>query len=190
MIGILLAMALLVVYTPFALLLGYFDHFRRLEQRDAEVSKAAHGVALAILMPVAMQWADQHSWLSILTHYTWPYFKYRWFAVYAIMAFGGYWFLMGAARSRGYRDMRYITRSLLKIGVGGFLLYANINRLFMDYPWRFETFQFVALVGYWCIITGLVKFCLYMRGPPRPDLGNDIGPKPYGGAGYGTGFDE
>ena len=175
-IGSLIGMALLLVYAPFALLLDYLDHFWKLEPRDAEVTRAAHGIGLALLMPFIVNRADQGLWWGYLPELVWPYLKYRWPVAYVIIAIGIYWFIMGIARSRGYRDMRYITRALVKIGVGCFFLYANINRLFMDLPWRRETFLLVALAGYWCVITGSVKLALYMRGPPRDNMGSDVGP--------------
>jgi hypothetical protein len=189
-IGSLIGMALLLVYAPFALLLDYLDHFWKLEPRDAEITRAAHGIGLALLIPFVVHLADQGLWWGYLPALVWPYLKYRWFVVYGVIAIGVYWFIMGVARSRGYRDMRYITRALVKIAIGCFLLYANTNRLFMDLPWRRETFLLVAIAGYWCVITGCVKLALYMRGPPsRPTPGSG-GQMPYGSAGFAQGLDE
>jgi hypothetical protein len=194
-IAIVLGMAICLVMMPFALLLDYLEHFwNKRDVRDGEITKAAHGVAIALLLPVLVSWADAGRWWGYLPWLIWPYVQpclaYRWFAVYAIMAIGAYWFILGAARSRGYRDMRYIPRAAVKFGIGCILLYANIHHLLLDLPFRIETFKFVALAGYWCIITGAVKFGLYVRGPPSRPTPRSSGQMPYGNSGFAEGLDE
>ncbi len=186
MIEILLMIALI----PYVAFRSWLERFTLVPPREGEISKAAHGVALAILVPLVIHWADRNRWYGYLPSDFWPYLQYRWFAAYAVIAFGASWFILGYARSHGYRDMRYIMRSLMKLAVGAGIIYAQIHHLGVDLPLRSETFAFVTIVGYWCIITGLVKVGLYMRGPPRMDYGSDVGQQPYGSAGYGTGFDD
>jgi hypothetical protein len=177
--------AMLVIMIPKALLGDYITHFSHLAPREAETSRAAHGIGFALLVPLAMHWADQFHWFAYLPDFTWPYLKYRWLAVYVIIAFGAYWFIIGAARSQGYRDGRYITRSLIKIGIGGAITYAQVYRLYPDIPFRRETYLLATLIGFWCIITGIVRLGLYMRGPPKPSNWRQSDALP--SAGFGTG---
>jgi hypothetical protein len=190
----LIEILVMIALVPYVTVRAWLDRFNHLPPREAETARAAHGVAIALLFPLIMHWADRYGWVGQLRYmlpYDWlPYLRYRWFAVFAVIAFGAHWFIVGAARSQGYRDARYIIRSLVKIAAGAAITYAQNNFWMMDYPLRSETFGIISLIGFWMIITGGVRAALYMRGPPRPDLGDDIGPQPYGGAGYGTGFDD
>jgi hypothetical protein len=106
-----------------------------------------------------------------------------------VIAFGAYWFIIGAARSQGYRDARYISRSLVKVAAGAAITYAQNNFWMMDYPLRRETFGIVSLIGFWMILTGGVRAALYMRGPPRPRY-RSSGAMPYGESGFVEGLDE
>jgi hypothetical protein len=184
--GIITILVLLATI-PFNLFKAWMDGFKQLPPREAETTRAAHGVGLAVLMPLVMTWADKYGWLGILPRDWWHYLIYRWFVVYAIMAFGVYWFVVGVARSRGYRDGRQITRALLKLAFGVVIIYVQINHLYMDLPLRDETFLLVTLAGYWCIITGIVKLGIYMVGPPRRRMNPEPAAMPHGDADYGTG---
>jgi hypothetical protein len=137
----------------------------------------------------------KHGWANLLPY---QYRPYIWPAAAAVAAFGIYWFIMGAARSRGYRDYRIIMRSMVKTGVGVALLYSEINNMLVEpheyYAWGIYFGVMIGtgilVAGWWCVITGLVKIGLALRGPPRIRLDPNIDDMPHGGATYGTGFDE
>jgi hypothetical protein len=187
----LIEILVMIALIPYVAIRAWLDKFNHMPQREAETAKAAHGAAIAILMPLIMRWSDRSGWLAsvrdFLPYEYWPYFRYRWFVVYAAIAFGVYWFCIGAARSRGYRDMRYIARSALKLVVG--MALTSPQAMFLDWPLRRETFALVSLASFWMIITGAVRLGLYLRGPPRPSY-RSSGAMPYGESGFVKGLED
>jgi hypothetical protein len=159
----------LLVFGPVLMLMDYFAFIKRLDQYEAELTKASHGVAMIVIC-LAFVHYDIDVWFE-------P--ENRIFAdagALCVGIWGGFWLAVGASRTRWYRvDAKHAARAVFKIAFGAALLYAGKHwRVLSPYqPWAYFV---VTAVGQWCVITGVAKFCLVMRGVRGPRIPPPDGP--------------
>jgi hypothetical protein len=118
-----------------------------------------------------------------------------WFAVaaFAVIFWGALKLFNGAKFSVGWKDPKMISRALVK-ACAGVAIYALAWNAPVSMSAVAATFAVVfyvtapygewvtAVVALWCVVTGLTKFVLLLRGPPTMpwvDPGNT-----YGGANF------
>jgi hypothetical protein len=161
------------------------EHMGRIrDPLKQQLDFAAHGTGLAILLP----WLVQRAFIEGYIYYLPPeWIAYVWPATYAFMALGVYMLVLGGMRSRtNFHDANLMSRSGIKIGVGFVIFALIIEDVLPPQDWDriYQHYAFWALtfVAAWCIITGLTKFLLLLRGPPgqRDDEDN----MPHGDAGF------
>jgi hypothetical protein len=175
----------IIAIVAFVVLIKWSDHMQHIRNPlDKELSQASHGAALILLGPLLVHFAFLERWTAYLPP---NFIPFVWPATFAIMGLGGFWLIVGAMRSRtNFRDAQLIAKALIKIAIGcalGWTLYANI---LPPHGWyyRHDLYLVLLFVALFCVLTGLVKFGLLMRGPPRPSPDSDK--QPYGGATHPT----
>lgn len=170
-----------IVAIPFAL---FSDIAPKQKKSDLEVelTRASYGAIMMILA----------GWLVLDPI---PInFSYRLPAVATLMFWGIFWMSIGAARSRGPRDMRLIVHAAIKVSFGVFLYTLRWSIGLRD-PLPPYGYFAVVIPALWLMITGGVKLTLLLRGrrtaPPRPaGVVGSIGGLPRNGFGDGSGFEE
>lgn len=158
---VLLAIPILIELAklPFVVASEWFGFIKRQQPLDAELTKASHGV----VMVMASIWL---MWLVA----TRDGFEYRNIAL-LLLAFvatwGAFWVVIGAARSRYYKDHRLLGRAIAKIAVAALIVY-----LMPHEGWLFVV---ECVVAGWCAVTGVTKAVLMLLPPPQlPDDPDDM----------------
>jgi hypothetical protein len=177
---ILLAVAPLVMAGQ--LLASYKAHFSKLDARRAALVEASHGAAMIAL--------------AVLAYLRMGRILPVWFplAALAVVIWGALRLFNGAKFSVGWRDPKLITGALVKTGVGVAIyqlvwnpaawvsrdLAASIaGFLYATAPYGAWATSAVVL---WCVVTGLTKLLLVLRGFPA---GPWVDPgMPHGTAGF------
>jgi hypothetical protein len=172
----------IIAVVAFWVLIRWGEHMSSIRNPlDRELSQASHGAALILLGPLLVHFAFLERWVAYLPP---SFVVWVWPACYLLMGLGGFWLIVGAMRSRtNLRDAQLIARSLIKIGVGvvlGWTLYQNILPPY-GWPYRHDLYLVLLFVVLFCCVTGIVKFVLLMRGPPRSSETGG-GQMPYGGS--------
>jgi hypothetical protein len=164
--------------------------FGRLDPYKQELAKASHGAALVILAPCFYHYLKIDGWLAEMPP---EYRGYAFPAMLALVAFGGYLFFFGAARTKAERkDAQLMTRAGIKLIIGLALLGSIFKNVFPPRSWELDWTErhyavWIGLfVGGWCLITSVVKIGLLMRAAP-PVSGDDTEAEPYGSGTYGSG---
>lgn len=179
--------AALLAILPFVIVADYLSFFSRIrDPRDAELTKASHGVAIIVFLAILFMFIGDGK--IRLPNYLNP----GWvnIAIVVVGFWAASWVSIGYARSYGYRDMRLVARSVAKIAFGVALpfILKNVEFLRQIMLMMHNAAGFVMLgMSGWCIITGLVKLLLVMRGPREPKIKIDIAAMPHGDAAYGDG---
>ena len=183
-IGGLFVLAFLIDHGP-RVIRGYRNFLQRQQPRDGELTRAAHGFGILVLLVVAgialrqvwrwqlsdfigsLQAGDPLHWVPALL-------------LLLVITWAVLWVMTGVRRSLAFgaeRDSRTITRSALKILAGAALVlvlfkppaqYAGTVDLARSVPYL--PFAVLALAG-WLAATGTMKFSLALKGrrkPPKP----------------------
>jgi hypothetical protein len=179
----------IIAIVAFWALLRWGEHMSSIRNPlDKELSQASHGAALILLGPLLVHFAFLERWTAYLPP---NFLPWVWPATYAVMGLGAFWLVVCAMRSRtNFRDAQLIARALIKISVGavlGWTLYANILPP-RGWPYRHDLYLVLLFVSLFCCLTGIVKFGLLMRGPPRRSDQPQGGGLPGAGFGSGEGF--
>jgi hypothetical protein len=161
---------ILLVAAPFYLMADWFALIDRMQPRQAELTKASHGVVMIV-----------GAWLGYAHLQVDRFFNFTFdekHLIYCFLAFvalwGAWWVATGAMRSRGPRDLHLIGRALAKILMPVAVAYfvgRYIEKWDADYRWWINEFGYLALL--WCVVTGVTKLFLLMRSPPTMDLDDD-----------------
>jgi len=168
----------ILISIPFVLVADWFKFLRELPPRQAELTRASHGVVLIVLaaiLPSKLEGLVDRQLL--LTGAVAPFW------------FGLYWLCIGYARSYGPRDMQLICRAALRFVVGVVL---SVSKHRFGYPHEF-VYILVNAFAWWMMITAGVKLLLLLRGV-RPLVvdpvvtGIGIRGLPRDGFGDGTGL--
>jgi hypothetical protein len=176
----------IIAIVAFVVLIKWADHMQHIRNPlDKELSQASHGAALILLGPLLVHFAFYDRWTAYLP----PNFvPWVWPACYFLMALGAFWLVVGVMRSRtNYRDAQLIARAMIKIALGCglfWMLYVDILPQ-RNWPYKRDIYLLLLFVSLFCVLTGLVKFGLLMRGPPGRRDGDDT-PMPHGGAAHPT----
>jgi hypothetical protein len=146
----------------------YKAHFSKLDARSAALAEASHGAAMIALAVMAVLRLGR--------------FLPAWFplAALAVVIWGSLRLFKGAKFSVGWRDPELITGALVKCGIG-----AAIYVLVWNPPASLPVQAFVSIAAFldmtapygrwavsavviWCVVTGLTKLVLVLRGFPEP----------------------
>jgi uncharacterized membrane protein YfcA len=176
---------IIIAIVAFAAWIKWKDSLsRRSNPLDRELSQTSHGAALILLGPLLTKIAFLEHWPNLLPP---NFIPFVWPACYALMGLGGFWLVVGAMRTRtNFRDAQLIARAVIKIVFGavlGWMLYQHILPPH-DWPYRHDLYLVLLFVSLFCVLTGLVKFALLMRGPPKPSPNTN--PMPHGDAAHPT----
>jgi hypothetical protein len=164
----------IIIFGPILMLMDYFAFIKRLDPYDAELTKASHGAFMICACLSYLHWRGGGTLPTDLA-------LYETISMLCVGVLGGFWFIIGASRTRWYHfDGRHAGRAAAKIVFGGTLYHFREWRDLNDYqPWVWFAFT---IVGLWCIITGITKLILVLRGPSEPTMS---GPDdPYGGSDF------
>jgi hypothetical protein len=153
-----------------------------------ELSQASHGAALIFLAPLLTHIAVLNRWIYLLPH---DWLLFVWPITLALMALGAFWLIVCAARTRtNFRDAQLIARAVIKIAIGCVALWTLYQNILppWSWPYRHELSLAIFFVALFCVITGLVKFVLLLRGPPGASQWRAPTDLPDAGFGSGEGF--
>jgi len=162
---------------PIFLLADYAVFIRQLDPYQAELTKASHGVFMICAGIAFLRW-DRNRILPPDIRF------YATVAVIFLFGLGAFWLSLGAARTRWYRfDARFATRAAVKIAVGVALYLIRNWSEFEDYqPFAWAV---LCVVGPFCIITGITRLWLVLRGVREPRI--PAAGSPYGAAPFADG---
>jgi hypothetical protein len=160
----------LAVAVPFVLLADWLKFIKHLPPREQNLTRASHGAGLLVFAALALREIirvqgiggfarglsampdDPGLWVPAL--------------LWAItVVWGLVWFLVGCRRAQGPRDGLLTTRAVVK-SVVGFVAFFVAQGGLVPADWWGAFFIEMALFlgGIWCVVTGLTKFVLLMRG--------------------------
>jgi hypothetical protein len=160
----------------------------QLSEREKELRTAGNGASLIMLAFELILILKPHP-TNIWDHET-PlegyYHTYFWPVCALLFAWGAYWLVIGAMRSRGpARDVRLIVRAAVKIVIGWFVL---------DWAWPLSDYLGfspfgawgMCILGMWLMISSITQIVLLMLPQRKMTLGTK-NPMPHGDARFSGG---
>ena len=167
----------LIIFGPILMLMDYFAFIKHLDPYSAELTKASHGSFMVCACLSYLHWGGKMLPTDLALVET--------LGMLCGGVLGGFWFILGASRTRWYQlDARHAARAAVKIVLGGMVIHFRDWRDLAPYqPWIWFAFT---IVGFWCVITGITKLILVLRGQSEPS--RDDTDNPFGGSGF-TGGD-
>lgn len=143
---------------PFVAVADWLRFIKRMPPHEAELARASHGAALAVIASVLAVWLHMHGLLQN---------RYLIGGLAAVAAFGLYWLGVSARHAR-YRTERQTVRALTKFAVGVGAAVAVMNDVAGQQGWPPAVVELcnyaLILFAIWCCVTGAVKFLLPILG--------------------------
>jgi hypothetical protein len=188
-----------LIELPFRLLADLFHlaktyrnfHRQHLTPRDAELAKASHGAGVLVLLGLSLWFGALRQAARLIEVLFGGANPLHWVTTMAFLLaaiWGVLWFTTGCRRALilfgGQRDARIVTRALFKIAAGLALAlimwhppaaWANVIGAARGAP--ATSWPITALCA-WLLTTGLVKFVIASRGPPKEPIDLPLPPKP------------
>jgi hypothetical protein len=170
----------ILISIPIVWLVDWFAFLNKLPPLAKELTRASHGV---FMMLAAAALAYGNCWLGCTYLVPGEYQQWILPSLGFIGLWGLFWLVVGAARSRYYRDYHLLGRAAAKVILGGALWYW-VSDWPRDYNWQLWGWYGAMVCVAWCLVTGLTKSILLLRPLPRLAI-DDIDQKPHGDADFG-----
>jgi hypothetical protein len=169
-VGEILGVLIALIATPIAVLAHWFKYIKGLPPREQALARASHGAGMIAIIELVLLASDGPQSMDEFTSFLSSRPEIA-LPCLAIVAWGAGWFIIGSARSRGPRDALLASRAAVKTAVGfaaGRFVWDDHVPAHWSGEWWGDPLVFgLKVLAIWCMVTGLVKFVLVMRGMGR-----------------------
>jgi hypothetical protein len=146
---------------------------------DLELSRAANGVFAIVAAFLILR-------SNVVSFVPADYRGYVLLGIYALIPWGAFGLIIGAARSRHFRDGHLLTLAIVRVGVGiAICCFASSWPRY--YNWQLWCWDAAMVVVVFCAVTGLTKTVLLLRPLPQIQI-PPVNPMPLGTSDFDDGL--